>query len=224
MPYPRSYNVPTRMIQRDMCGWSILEITDLHCGLWTRWGGRLPHKIAHTRRCTCIASVQIARFWRCVLRRVVCRGATAEATAEATNTSSCRSGMTETWQFARPAPETAGRAIKRRGYGSRASLATALKRASPGASLRPSLIRLGEAWSTSYSFTLCASVLFPRPGFRFYQSLFISLLYPVFAQSFAVASHSFPLHYPIANHSSGAPRPPKLGASPPSPANTLCIS
>jgi hypothetical protein len=28
------------MIQRDMCGWSILEITDLHCGLWTRWGGR----------------------------------------------------------------------------------------------------------------------------------------------------------------------------------------
>jgi hypothetical protein len=68
MPYPRSYNVPTRMIQRDMCGWSILEITDLHCGLWTRWGGRLPHKIAHTRRCTCMASVQIARFWRCVLR------------------------------------------------------------------------------------------------------------------------------------------------------------
>jgi hypothetical protein len=144
-----------------------------------------------------------------------------EATAEAANTSCCRSGMTETWQLARPAPETAGRAIKRRGYGSRASLATALKRASPGASLRPSLIRLGEAWSTSHSSTLCASVLFLRPGFLFYQSLFLSLLYPVFAQSFAVASHSFPLH---SNHPSGPPRPPKLGASPPSPANTLRIS
>jgi hypothetical protein len=191
--------LPTPMIERDMCGCSILEITDLQCGRCGAGGCRRKLRIR-----VAVPALQAPDCPLLAMRlaEVCCP----ESRSEAASTSSCRCGMTETWQLCTTGPRdswTGDRAERLRIPGAPChGFETGLVQGQAFDPRRPALGKLGQPPTPS----LCVpQFCFHGPIFCFTSHSLHYYFTPVFAQPVCYCFTLLSVHCNISKHFSGAP-------------------